>query len=128
MLFNWMKQDKTCKFLKKSSFSSYIQQYNRKQLNQLILCQFDARRLVIGKDRRQLNQLILCQFDTKRLAGEKGIVVHSLKKRTSSKICTFCPVSSNQKAFFNLLCVLDLFSVNSVSDFFFFLNLKPNDS
>ena len=34
-----MKQDKTCKFLRKSSFSSYLQQYNRKQLNQLILSQ-----------------------------------------------------------------------------------------
>ena len=30
-------------------FQSYVQQYNRKQLNQLILCQFDARRLAGGK-------------------------------------------------------------------------------
>ena len=29
-LFNWMKQDKTCKFSRKSSFSSYVQQKNRK--------------------------------------------------------------------------------------------------
>ena len=28
---------------RQSSFSSYVQQYDRKQLNQLILCQFDAR-------------------------------------------------------------------------------------
>ena len=32
-------------------------------------------------------------------------VVRSLKKTTSSKICTFCPVSSNQKAVFkSLVC------------------------
>ena len=37
-----MKQDKMCKFPRKSSSSSYVQQYNRKQLNQLTLCQFDA--------------------------------------------------------------------------------------
>ena len=30
MLFNWTKQDKTCKFLRKSSFSSYVQQKNKK--------------------------------------------------------------------------------------------------
>ena len=29
-----------------------------------------------------------------------NIYVRSLKKRTSSKLCTFCPVSSNKKAFF----------------------------
>ena len=36
-IFNCTKQDKTCKFSRKASFSSYVQQYNRKQLNQLIL-------------------------------------------------------------------------------------------
>ena len=41
-LFKETKQDKTCKFSRKTSFSSYVQQYNRKQLNQLILCPFDA--------------------------------------------------------------------------------------
>ena len=41
-LFHQTKQDKTGKFSRKSSFSSYVRQYNRKQLNQLILCQFDA--------------------------------------------------------------------------------------
>ena len=44
-----MEQDKTCKFSRKASFSSYVQQYNRKQLNQIILCPFDARRLAGGK-------------------------------------------------------------------------------
>ena len=48
-LFNQTKQDKTCKFSRKASFSSYLQQYNRKQLNQLILCPFDVRRLVGAK-------------------------------------------------------------------------------
>ena len=37
MLFIWTKQDKTCKFFRKSSFSSYIQQKN-KQVIQLTLC------------------------------------------------------------------------------------------
>ena len=32
-LFNWTKQDKTCKFSSKSSFSSYIQHKNRKTNN-----------------------------------------------------------------------------------------------
>ena len=32
-LFNWMKQDKTCKFLRKSSFSSYVKHKNRKTNN-----------------------------------------------------------------------------------------------
>ena len=40
-LFDKLKQDKTCKFLRKSSFSSYIQQKN-KQLIQLILCWLDV--------------------------------------------------------------------------------------
>ena len=35
-LFNQTKQNKTCKFSRKASFSSYVQQYNRKQLNQLV--------------------------------------------------------------------------------------------
>ena len=45
-LFNWTKQDETCKFSRKSSFSSYVQ-YNRKLLNQLIMCQFHARSMLV---------------------------------------------------------------------------------
>ena len=43
-LFNWTKQDEMRKFSRKSSFSSYIQHKNKtkKQLIQLILCQFDV--------------------------------------------------------------------------------------
>ena len=33
MLFNWMKQDKTCKFSRKSSFLSYVQHKNRKTIH-----------------------------------------------------------------------------------------------
>ena len=44
MPFNQTTQDKTCKISRKFSFSIYVQQYNRKQLNQLILCPFDAMR------------------------------------------------------------------------------------
>ena len=50
-LVDWTKQDKTCTFSRKSSFSSYVQQQKQKnkQLIQLILCQLDARRLAEGK-------------------------------------------------------------------------------
>ena len=34
--FNWTKQDKTCKFSRKSSFSSYVQHKNRRRQTQLI--------------------------------------------------------------------------------------------
>ena len=71
-LFNWTKQDKMCKFLRESSFSSYVQHKNRKnkQLIQLILCQLDAWRLVEGKGRKtdscfvQLKSILLisCVF------------------------------------------------------------------
>ena len=40
-LLNWTKEDKTCKFSRKSSFLSYAQQKN-KQLIQLVLCQLDV--------------------------------------------------------------------------------------
>ena len=46
--FNWTKQDKTRKFSRKSSFSSYEQQQQKtqqqknKRLIQLILCQLDV--------------------------------------------------------------------------------------
>ena len=36
-LFNWTKQEKTCKFLRKSSFSSYVQYKNRKTNNSTYL-------------------------------------------------------------------------------------------
>ena len=36
-LFNWMQQDKTCKFLRKSSFSSYKRHKNRKANNEFNL-------------------------------------------------------------------------------------------
>ena len=48
-LFNWAKQDKTCTFSRKSSFSNYIQQKNRKANNTLRLYQLDAGRLTEGK-------------------------------------------------------------------------------
>ena len=58
--------------------------WREERLNQLILCQFDARRLAGGTVKtnlpcvslmlggwreEQLNQLTLCQFDARRLAG-----------------------------------------------------------
>ena len=47
-LFDWTKKDNTCTFLKKSSFSSYVQnkqtkQKKQQQLIQLILCRLDVR-------------------------------------------------------------------------------------
>ena len=66
MLFNWTKQDKMCKFFRKSSLSSYTQHESKPQRIDLkylvsvrcsedggnkilILCQLDAQRLVEGK-------------------------------------------------------------------------------
>ena len=50
MLFNRTKQDKTCKFLMKSSSSSSIQHEKQKQtINSLSLGQLDAGRLLDGK-------------------------------------------------------------------------------
>ena len=67
-LFNETKQDKTCKFSRKASFSSYVQQYYRKQLNQLILGPFDARRLAGGKGKlpRKFSRFVLFRLIDKR--------------------------------------------------------------
>ena len=94
---NWTKWDKMSKKnFRKSSFSSYVQHKN-KQLIQLILCQLHARRLAEGKWHETdpsnwhkiswINCLFFCFY-----------VVRSSKKRTSSKMCTFRPVSSNSKS------------------------------
>ena len=74
-LFNSTKQDKTCKFSRKSSFSSYVQQKNKQT----------KKHLFIWHKVRWINCLVFWFF----------VVVCSLEKRTSSKICTFCPVLSN---------------------------------
>ena len=79
-LFDWTKRDKTWKFSRKSFFSSYVQQRNRR-----------------GKKH---NKFSLSCVRWMREAGRRkrardSRVVHSLKKKTSSKICTFCPVSCN---------------------------------
>ena len=56
--------------------------------------------------------------------------MRSLEKRTSSKICTVCRVSSNQKAsFFLISCVFWIFFQNAGCQlcfrfFFFFLNFR----
>ena len=55
-LFNWTKQDKTCKFSRKSSFSSYVQHKNRRKQQQ----------------QKTINWLNLCQLDVRRLAERKG--------------------------------------------------------
>ena len=48
MHFNWTKQDKTCKFSRKSSFSGYVQHKN-KRIIQLILGQLLGQRVAEGK-------------------------------------------------------------------------------
>ena len=58
-----MKQDKMCKFSRKSSFSSYVEQKN-KQLIQLILCQLDTRRLVEEKGQKNQGQPLRNQKET----------------------------------------------------------------
>ena len=49
-LFNWTKQDKTCKFSRKSSFSSYVQHKNRqKKKSSIYLVSVGCGRLAEGK-------------------------------------------------------------------------------
>ena len=48
MLFNWTKQDKMCKLLRKSSFSKLCTTW-KQTVSSLSLCQFDAWMLVEGK-------------------------------------------------------------------------------
>ena len=70
-LFNWTKQDKTCEFSRKSSFSSYVQKKKKTQKNQ------------------QLIQLILCQLDSEGWRKEKStrLVLFSVRKLPTS--CVF---------------------------------------
>ena len=81
MLFNQTKQDKTCKFSRKTFFTSYVQPKEKKknkQLMQLILCQLDVggwrkeedTRLTVKKN-KQLIQFILCQLDVGGWQKEK---------------------------------------------------------
>ena len=64
---------------------------------------------------------VLCPFPPASLLASNGhkiswfyvfccIVVRSLKKRLTSKICTFCPVSSDLKAFFSSLVCFGSYS------------------
>ena len=51
MLFNWTKQDKTCQFSRKSSFSkaTYSIKTEKQTISSLSLCQFDVGRLAEGR-------------------------------------------------------------------------------
>ena len=94
-----------CKFFRKASFSSYVQQYNWKQLNQLILCPFDAKRLAGGKGAQkvpssswtQVGLTVFCCIVVRGFPWKFAhfVLFHLIKKHSFS---------------FNLLCVLDLFS------------------
>ena len=108
-LFNWTKQDKMCKFLRKSSFSNHALHKNRKRNNSTYLMSVGCWVSLVPFSSRQpptsnwhkiswIDCLFFCFY-----------VVHSLKKRTSSKMCMFCPVKKHS---FNLLCVLDQCIVN----------------
>ena len=93
------------------------QQQKNKDLIQLILCQWDVRgwqkEKGMGLTFSCVLYLFSCPFPSASLPHPTDtrwvelfvflffvVVVHSLKKRTCLKICTFCPVSSNQKVFF----------------------------
>ena len=59
-LFNWTKQDKTCKFSRKSSFSSYVQHKNRRKKNSsTYLVSVGCGRLVEGNG-QETESLFLC--------------------------------------------------------------------
>ena len=50
MLFNSTKQDKTCKFSRKSSFqATYNIKTEKQSISSLSVCEFDAGRLAEGK-------------------------------------------------------------------------------
>ena len=115
MLFNWMKQDKTCKFSRKSSFSSYVQHKKQKnrQLIQLILCQLD-----VGGWRKESCALFLCQPPTSYWHKVSWInclwfcffmLYIAWKRGLSWKFAHFVLFDPIKKHSFNLLCVWDLF-------------------
>ena len=101
-------------------FSSYIQHRNRKT-NKLTLCQLDVGGWRKEKGMRLTKLVRLSQSHAIFLPPDSHhskwhkislivcfYVVHSLKKRTSSKICMFVLFRPIKKQSFNLLCVLDL--------------------
>ena len=109
-LFNWTKQDKTCKFLKKSSFSTYVQQKTRKTNYSTHLVSFGCGRLAEGKRHETESKRLSSFYQPPTSYWHKiswincsffcFVVVRSFKKRTSLKIYTFSPVSSYLKVFF----------------------------
>ena len=103
-LFDWTKQDKTCTFLKKSSFSSYVQYIkNRKTNNSTYLVSVGCGRLAEGKGTKAVQvELIVC-FSAFMLyvAWKKGL------PREFACFVLFRPI---KKRSFNLLRVLDLLS------------------
>ena len=103
MLFNWTKQDNTRKFWRKSSFSSYVQHKNRKTNNYFNLTciswLWEAGRRTESQSRARsllpASHIQLTQVSWINCLFFCFYAVRSLKERTSSNICTFCPVSSN---------------------------------
>ena len=129
-LFNWTKQDKTCKFSREWSFSNYVQHKNRKkQLIQLILCQFDVEdrqkekstTLSGGWQKEQSMRLsVSCPFPSARIPHptytrevELIVCLHVAWKRglprKFARFVLFLPI---KKRSFNLLLVLDLESIS----------------
>ena len=100
--FNWMKQDKTCKFFeevlffklrtaekqkkKKTNNSAYLVSVRFGRLAWVSLMPFSFHQPPVSNWHKTswMNCLFFCFY-----------IVRSLKKRTSWKICTFCPVSSD---------------------------------
>ena len=85
MLFNWTKQDKTGKFSRKSSFSSYVQQKNIKTNNSTSFLSVGYWRLAEGKghETESVNPP-LCQFLMKFI-----MVINLVCVKTSAEMTTF---------------------------------------
>ena len=72
---------------------------------------------------------VTCQVAGTRKRPQKDFLENlKIEKRTSSRMCTFCPVLSNQKAFLLISCVFWTFFQNTGSQLrfrFFFMVILP---
>ena len=94
MLLNLTKQDKLCKFLRKSSFFHAI--YNRKTEKQTIHLAYVS---LMPFSFPQNPSIKLTYTKWTDCFFSVFVLYEAWKKRTSLKICTFCPVLSHWKVF-----------------------------
>ena len=93
MLFNWTKHDNTSKFSRKSSFSCYIQHKNIKTIN-------STYHVSVGCGSWQKKPTSNWHKTSWINCFSFFLLYVAWKRGLPRKICTFCPVSANQKTFF----------------------------